>query len=263
MYCVYKIVNLINGKSYVGRSKHFDRRKIEHLMMLNKGVHHSKRLQNSYNKHGKDCFEFSTIFESEFESACIAFEQVEIDSGKHWYNISKNSSGGGVKAPNKKNRTLSLEKLVQALVFFINNDGDLLLTSKTFGISKSYLWNLIKGNVRKYEDFGDLRREACNKVGKIGPKSKPRGKYNCKSFRRKLDNDSIINLFKEYSNSSMSCKEVGKIFGITETAVRDIIKRKTYSEVEVPQCLVDACTIKIRSRSLSNQTKTVDSACII
>jgi group I intron endonuclease len=254
MYCVYLITNLTNNKTYVGRSKHFDRRVIEHLALLRKGTHYNKKLQRSFNKYGEECFSFSKLFESELEMDCIALEQSEIDSGRHWYNISKNSNGGGVRSPNLKNREHSLENLIDALVFFINNDGNLPLTCSTFGISKSYLWNVIKGNARKYEDFGTLREDASSKLRKEGNNRSKRGPYNCKSFRRKLSSDEVLSLFEMYCSLPYSCKKIGQSFGITETAVRSLLKRETYREVDIPESLSIAALDKIKSRCPIKQT---------
>lgn len=254
MYCVYLITNLTNNKTYVGRSKHFDRRVIEHLTLLRNGSHYNKKLQHSFNKYGEECFSFSKLFESELEMDCIALEQSEIDSGRHWYNISKNSNGGGVRSPNLKNREHSLENLIDALVFFINNDGNLALTCSTFGISKSYLWNVIKGNARKYDDFGTLREQASIKIRKEGNIGGKRGQYKCKSFRRKLSSEEVLRLFEVYCSSSHSCKKVGNMFGINETAVRFLLKRETYREVDVPDILSIAALAKMKSRCPIKQT---------
>jgi group I intron endonuclease len=255
MYCVYLITNLMNDKTYVGRSKHFDRRVIEHLTLLRKGTHYNKKLQHSFNKYGEECFSFSKLFESDFEMDCIALEQSEIDSGRHWYNLSSNSSGGGVKSPNLKNREHSLEKLINALVFFINNNGDLPLTCNTFGISKSYLWNVIKGKARKYEDFGTLREDASSKIKKVGHNSGRAGKRtNLQSFRRKLSSYEVLSLFEMYCSSPYSCKSIGQSFGITETAVRSLLKRETYREVDIPESLSIAALAKMKSRCPIKQT---------
>ena len=55
---IYAILNIINGKSYIGSAINFDRRKKTHLRLLNKNSHHSIKLQNAYNKYGVDSFLF-------------------------------------------------------------------------------------------------------------------------------------------------------------------------------------------------------------
>lgn len=48
---VYKITNTINGNFYIGSSIRIRERWYEHKYLLNKGTHHSKHLQNSWNKY--------------------------------------------------------------------------------------------------------------------------------------------------------------------------------------------------------------------
>jgi len=58
---IYQIRNTINGKVYVGSSIRMNHRKYEHFCDLNKGKHHSIKLQRAYNKYGKDSFIFEVI----------------------------------------------------------------------------------------------------------------------------------------------------------------------------------------------------------
>lgn len=59
---IYKIVNLVNGKVYIGQTKSpIHKRKGQHFRELEQGVHGNPRLQNSYNKYGKDNFELTVL----------------------------------------------------------------------------------------------------------------------------------------------------------------------------------------------------------
>jgi group I intron endonuclease len=58
---IYQIINLKNGKRYVGKSKNLYRRKYQHLGELNSNKHNNKYLQNSYNKYGSNNFLFEVI----------------------------------------------------------------------------------------------------------------------------------------------------------------------------------------------------------
>ena len=55
---IYKIVNKINGKYYIGSSLDLIRRKRTHCNELTKNIHKNYNLQKDYNKHGKNNFEF-------------------------------------------------------------------------------------------------------------------------------------------------------------------------------------------------------------
>jgi group I intron endonuclease len=58
---IYKIVNTLNNKVYVGSAIDIDTRWRRHKKMLIECYHHSKKLQNSYNKHGINNFNYEII----------------------------------------------------------------------------------------------------------------------------------------------------------------------------------------------------------
>lgn len=53
---IYKIVNKVTGRCYVGQSERVRRRITEHFRLLRIGKHPNPRLQNSYRKHGEAAF---------------------------------------------------------------------------------------------------------------------------------------------------------------------------------------------------------------
>lgn len=58
---IYAIVNLATNKLYIGSAKQLQCRKLNHLSELRNNIHHSKKLQNSYNKWGEIYFVFKVI----------------------------------------------------------------------------------------------------------------------------------------------------------------------------------------------------------
>lgn len=61
MGAIYSILNLIDGKIYVGQSVNPNKRKTDHFRALRKGVHHNAHLQRAWNKYGEDAFEFNIL----------------------------------------------------------------------------------------------------------------------------------------------------------------------------------------------------------
>ncbi len=61
MKCVYMIYNLDNGKCYIGSTSNFTKRKQQHIDMLEKGSHHSYKLQKAYNKGELKNYEFRVL----------------------------------------------------------------------------------------------------------------------------------------------------------------------------------------------------------
>lgn len=70
---IYVIENLKNGKKYVGQSTDGEKRIKNHIYQLKNNRHENRKLQNSWNLHGEDCFTFYVI--GNFEN----YNQVEKD----------------------------------------------------------------------------------------------------------------------------------------------------------------------------------------
>jgi group I intron endonuclease len=87
---IYAIVNRLNGKRYIGSAASLRNRWKSHRSALNRGVHHSKKLQSSWQKNGHANFEFTVIEFVGLESL-IEREQFWIDhydaAGPNGYNI--------------------------------------------------------------------------------------------------------------------------------------------------------------------------------
>ena len=77
-FFVYKIINLITGKVYIGSTNNIKNRFWRHQRQLHLNKHHSIKLQRSYNKYGIDNFKFETIEECSKEDL-IQREQYYID----------------------------------------------------------------------------------------------------------------------------------------------------------------------------------------
>jgi group I intron endonuclease len=84
---IYEIVNLVNGKRYVGSALNFRQRWHGHRSRLNQGRHHSKYLQASWTKYGEDAFVFRVI-EHCGRDVLLEREQHHIDLGCE-YNVSR------------------------------------------------------------------------------------------------------------------------------------------------------------------------------
>lgn len=94
MKCVYGIINIKNGKKYIGSTINFSRRKKEHLTMLRNNWHHSPYLQHAWNKYGETCFKFIILEKLKSEQDCYIEEQKYLDEYKtflrnYGYNMSE------------------------------------------------------------------------------------------------------------------------------------------------------------------------------
>lgn len=111
---IYAIVNLKTEKFYIGSAVKLNSRKSLHLNQLRKGKHHSKYLQNSYNKHGEECFIFKVLEYVEDENNLLKIEQKYLDIYFHTgitYNISPIAGSPlGIKRSDETKKKISFAK---------------------------------------------------------------------------------------------------------------------------------------------------------
>jgi group I intron endonuclease len=81
---IYKIVNKANGTCYVGQSQRVNKRIREHFRLLRLNKHPNPRLQNAFNKYGRESFSWK------IEAACEDPNDLDIIenaflSGDAWF----------------------------------------------------------------------------------------------------------------------------------------------------------------------------------
>lgn len=91
---IYKIVNKVTGKFYIGSSVNFKRRWCMHKFELKRGNHGNKYLQRAWDKYGEKNFIFEAIKEVEpIKEKILKEEQLYLDTlspyDENGYNISK------------------------------------------------------------------------------------------------------------------------------------------------------------------------------
>lgn len=82
---VYKITCKANGEFYIGSAVKFKKRWNLHKVNLRKGNHHSKYMQNCWNKYGQDSIEFEVLLVCKPEQA-LMYEQTYLDYYKPAFN---------------------------------------------------------------------------------------------------------------------------------------------------------------------------------
>lgn len=87
---IYKIINIINNKFYVGSAVDLKRRKTRHFSELRNGKHNNAKLQNSWNKYGEGSFIFVVVEELDKDADLLAAENAWLKQhvGKEYcYNL--------------------------------------------------------------------------------------------------------------------------------------------------------------------------------
>ena len=87
---IYKIINVVNNKFYVGSAVNLSRRRARHFSELRNGRHNNGRLQAAWRKYGEAAFIFVVVEELPPEADLLAAENVWLKEhvGKDYcYNI--------------------------------------------------------------------------------------------------------------------------------------------------------------------------------
>lgn len=121
--CIYKIINIKNNKYYLGSTVNFSYRISNHKTTLKSNKHHNIKLQNAYNKDGKDSFKFEII------QRCTPEKRLEIEQSyldkldyKFVYNVASTASGGDL-IKNHPNRENIIKKSTEELYKARNAPG--------------------------------------------------------------------------------------------------------------------------------------------
>jgi len=73
---IYKIINVVNNKFYVGSAVDLRRRKTRHFSELRLGKHNNAHLQSAWNKYGEKAFTFVIVEEHPVGANILAAENV-------------------------------------------------------------------------------------------------------------------------------------------------------------------------------------------
>jgi group I intron endonuclease len=139
---IYKIENVIDKKIYIGSSVNIESREYKHFWLLKKGIHDNKHLKNSYNKFGKNTFQFSIIEECD-ESFLIEKENYYINQ----YNSNNQKFGYNMALVNEFRRNSFNEE-----VKFKLSKYNLL---KNGNIKSFTLTNILSGQEFLFENLVD------------------------------------------------------------------------------------------------------------
>ena len=82
---IYRFINFINGKMYIGSAINLRNRHKDHLVYLRIGKHSNRYFQNAFNKYGKENFIFHILEYVELKENLLVREQYWMDRFKSYY----------------------------------------------------------------------------------------------------------------------------------------------------------------------------------
>jgi group I intron endonuclease len=80
MATIYRILNLVDGKVYIGQAVNFEKRKSRHLWELRVNRHKNEHLQRAWLTHGEQNFVFEILEDGLSKDALVEAEQRHIDA---------------------------------------------------------------------------------------------------------------------------------------------------------------------------------------
>lgn len=157
---IYKIINIINNNYYIGSAKSIRKRLSLHITLLKKNKHHSKHLQNAWNKYGEESFKSEIIEECEIQYL-IKKEQYYIDILNPVYNSLKIAGSNlGFKQP--KSFYMKMSKPIVK----IDKSGNLIKeynsineASRIENINNTCISSCTNGRLNTYKNFIWLKKK--------------------------------------------------------------------------------------------------------
>lgn len=203
---IYKIVNKINGKIYVGKTNNPAERKSAHFREYKKDS--TKALYRAMSKYGEENFIFEIIEECE-DSKWEEREKYwikEYDSLSTGYNM----IDGGIDPPHPKGEDHPLAKLTLTQVeeiknFLKNTDKQMKDLAKEYFIGIDQIYRINTG-------------ESWSIEGEVYPLRK----------KNRLEQEELDSIIWYLQNTSITQKEIGKLFNRTRTAITAINNGSNY-----------------------------------
>ncbi len=221
---IYKILNKVNGKFYIGSTKNFKRRKGDHIWALNKNEHYNILLQRSWNKYGSDAFIF-LIHEqyeniSRYQLLQIEFEMIK--KIKPPYNLCKDiryiATKKGRKSQADKESMDYIVKYKEEPEFSIRN---LRKFCRERNLCQSGMFRVCSGSLRQYKGW------------KIRYKEEREFRYKEKNtYKITLDNGTeyITNNLKKFFRENRKIVKICYATAINILYNRTVNKSKIYIE---------------------------------
>lgn len=163
---IYKIVNELNNKMYIGQSINIYERWRHHKIQLRHDKHHNSHLQNAWNKYGEQNFQFVII--EECSESVLDVREIYYITKYNTFVHSKNAKGynlsiggEGIGIFTDEMRQIFREAQRANPIYQIDLDGNIINVwhygareaSKKLNISQACIWHCINHDRRTYKNY--------------------------------------------------------------------------------------------------------------
>lgn len=209
---IYRIINLVDGKSYIGSAQNLKRRWVAHHNQLVKKVHYNPHLLRAWNKYGFLNFKFEILEYVENDGLLIEREQHYLDVHKTYvrkngYNILR--FAGSTLGRKHTAKTKHLNSL--------RHKGKKISDTQKATVSEK-----LSGN--KNPMYGKKHNEKTRILMKQNQVSR-NGEENTAV---KLSNEKVVKIRELYASGMFKQSDLAKSFGVNQQSVSNIILKKTW-----------------------------------
>lgn len=221
---IYHITNKINGKKYIGQTVDIEHRIKRHFLELQKGEHHSTKLQRAFDKYGKDNFEieYSQKQFKTYEDLLIA-QKEEIDKFNSYENGYNQTRGG------EGHSTLfDFETLVLLYQIGKRYDGIKHKIAEYYHCDRTSITAVFRKEYLNLMSFDQNKvQQLIKKIGITQNNLKENYKNN---YSRKLTTEDVLKILSTMEIKKYSGSACGKVFGVDKDIVSSIVRGKTYKK---------------------------------
>ncbi len=228
---IYQIINLVNGKIYVGSSNNLYNRKKSHLSCLRNNRHENPHLQSAWDKYKERNFDFEILQIVKDYKSIVGCEQFWLNSTcctdrRYGYNIASNAQHPslGLKKTEKTKKKLS-ESLKR--VFAENPEIGLKMSKNRMG-SKNGMYGKkhSKETILKFS-----KKRLGMKASDLAKKNMSiikRGELNCNAKLNSIQVKIIRHLCKF---KTITQKPIAEFFNVSLGTIECIRARKTWKYI--------------------------------
>lgn len=226
---VYEIVNLIDGRRYVGSTANASSRWSKHRLYLRRGTHHSRYLQNAWRKHGEASFSFRLLLVCSPEDL-LFFEQRALDRLAPEYNVTRTAGSiRGVKRTPEFCAALGARKRGVSPSLETRAKIAAALRGKPATLSDEGRRRISETTRRRHVENPALSKRAQEKAV-----AALRGKQRPANIREKIGRalarltDEQVREIRALAAQGVEQEVLVERFGISQTHVSQIVNRKKY-----------------------------------
>ena len=240
---VYKIINKINDKKYIGSTKDKKKRWKEHRRKLRKGCHENIYLQRSWDKYGSINFEFSVVEKVDKSSNLIEREQYYMDEFESEYNIVPKADGSEMSEDTRAKISESKKGEKHPLYgehrseetkrrIGEGNKGKELSKKTKRKISENHADMSGKNNPFYGKTHSQEIREKLRKANE-GENNPNWGKTGEDASNNRLTKKKVKVIKHLLEGGQFKQSEIGDMYGVNQTAISKIAVGRTWPHVEI------------------------------